>query len=233
MTSIDIKEMTIELFKQRSDRDKQHKVGASNISNPCTKHLAHDLLGTPEPEQKYWMGAKIGTAIHSFLEAAIEVSDSPVLKDAIVEQKITLGEIAGYGVVSSKPDLVLPSAKHLVDWKTSSRAKIKKLQNLVDGLNKKPDPDSEHTLTKYIGQGCLYAWGLAKQGIEIQDISLVFVNRDGTNENDVWVYSFKYDEDIACALWNRVVYLWSELEAGVHPDSYAASEHCFKCAVGI
>jgi hypothetical protein len=231
LTNTDVKQLTIDLFKQRSDRDKQHKVGASNISNPCTKHLAHDLVGTPEAEFKYWMGGKIGTAIHSFLEAAIESSDDSLLDGAIVEQKIILGEIAGYGVVSSKPDLVLPNSNHLIDWKTTSRAKVKKLQNLVDGV--KDDAESLYTLQKYVGQAQLYAWGLNNSGIKIDRLTLVFINRDGTYENDIWTYTFAYDEDVAIALWDRVNALWLELQNGEHPDNYPDDPHCFKCSIGI
>ncbi len=231
LSDAQVKQMTVDLFLQKSERDKQHKVGASNISDPCTKHLAHALLGTPEPEAKYWMGAKIGTAIHSFLESAIDNSSDDVLQGAIVEQKIELGNIAGYGDISSKPDLVLPNSKHLIDWKTSSRQKVKKLQNLTDGL--KDDPASAYTLKKYIGQTQLYAWGLNNAGIEIERATLVFINREGTFANDIWTYSVDYNENIALALWSRVSNLWAELQNGAHPDSYTATEHCFKCAVGI
>lgn len=231
LTDSKIKELTVDLFKQKSDRDKQHKVGASNISNPCTRHLAHDLMGTPQPESKYWMGAKIGTAIHSLLELGISNSDDDIFADAIVERKITLGELDNYGVISSKPDLVLPSVHHLIDWKTTSRAKVKKLQNLVDGV--KDDEESKYTLQKYIGQTMLYAWGMNKAGTPVDRATLVFINRDGTYENDIWTYTVEYDESIAVALWDRLVSLWNELQNGSHPDSYAPNKHCFNCAVGI
>ncbi len=231
LTNSQVKQMTVDLFLQKSERDKQYKVGASNISNPCTKHLAHDLLGKPEGEQKYWMGAKIGTAIHGFLESAIDSSSDDFLSGAIVEKKIHLGTLVGYGDISSKPDLVMPKLHHLVDWKTSTRAKVKKLQNLVDGI--KYDAASEFTLKKYIGQAMLYAWGLNKSGTRIDAITLVFINRDGTNENDIWTYTIDYDESMAVALWTRLENLWAELQDGTHPDNYAGTEHCFKCAVGI
>lgn len=231
LTDTQVKDLTIGLFKQKSDRDKQHKVGASNISDPCTRHLAHALVGTPEQEIKYYMGGKIGTAIHSFLEHSIDNSDDNIFSDALVERKITLGEIDGYGVVSSKPDLVLPSVHHLIDWKTSSRAKVKKLQNVVDGL--KQDPESEYTLQKYIGQTQLYAWGLNNEGIKIDKATLVFINRDGTYDNDIWTYSVEYSEEFALALWDRVKNLWAALQDGSHPNDYPETKYCFKCAVGI
>lgn len=231
LNDMKIKELTIGLFNQKSDRDKQHKVGASNISDPCTRHLAHALMGTAQPEQKYYLGGKIGTAIHSFIESAIANSDDSLFADALIESKITLGEIDGYGIVSSKPDLILPSVRHLIDWKTSSRPKVKKLQNFVDGI--KHDSASEYTLQKYMGQMQLYAWGSNNAGVPIDKTTLVFINRDGTSDNDFWTFTVDYDESFAVALWNRVSNLWAELEDGAHPESYAPHAECYKCSVGI
>lgn len=224
-----LKSLATSLLRTETDRDKQYKVGASQISNPCTKHLAMDLAGIKQPPSKYWLGAVIGTAVHNALEAAIAKSDAPELEGAVVEQKITLGEIPGYGVISSKPDLVLPKLNHLVDWKTSTRAKTKKIQAWVDGT--KQDASTTYTMQKYIGQTQLYAWGVTQSGLQIDNISLVFINRDGTSESDVLEYTFGYDESIALALWDRLVVLWEELQGGAHPESYSGHPECFNCSV--
>lgn len=231
LSANDIKEATIGLFLQESDRDKQRKVGASQISDPCTRHLAHALVQSESAPQKYWMGGKIGTAIHGFIESAIAVSDDVLFADAIVEQKIVLGDVPGYGLVSSKPDLVLPSNRLLIDWKTTSRTKIKKIQNYVDGL--KDDAASAYTVQKYLGQANLYAWGLNKSGTAIDDIALVFINRDGTYENDIYVLPTKYDEPFAVGLWIRLENLWSEIDNGAHPNDYPGHPECYKCSIGI
>lgn len=231
LTDNEVKALTVGLFKQQTDRDKQRKVGASQISDPCTRHLAKALLAEPEPEIKYWLGGKIGTAIHSLLEHSIANSDADLLADALVEQKITLGEIDGYGIVSSKPDLVLPSVRHLIDWKTSSRDKVKKMQKVLDGLSE--DASTIYTLNKYVGQAQLYAWGLNNSGVPVDKVSLVFINRDGTYENDLWVYSVEYNEELANLLWVRVSNLWNELKCGKIPEDYEANSSCFKCSVGI
>lgn len=230
LSGLKMKELSIGLLLSETDRDKQRKVGASQISNPCTKHLAMDLAGIKQPPSKYWLGGKIGTAVHSLIEGYIEENRHvPELADAVVEQKITLGELEDYGVISSKPDLVLPAQKHLVDWKTSTRAKSKKIQKWIDGESK--DSGTTYTMQKYIGQTQLYAWGLSQAGTEVETISLVFINRDGTNENDVLEYTYEYDEAIALALWNRLVALWDELKEGSHPESYAGNPDCFNCSI--
>jgi len=224
-----LKNLAVSLLRTETERDKQYKVGASQISNPCTKHLAMDLAGIKQPPSKYWLGAVIGTAVHAALEDGISKVATPQLEGALVEQKITLGEIPGYGVISSKPDLVLPASNHLVDWKTSTRAKTKKIQAWVDGT--KQDASTTYTMQKYIGQTQLYAWGVTQSGLQIDNISLVFINRDGTSEADVLEYTFEYDESIAVALWDRLVVLWEELQGGAHPESYSGHPECFNCSV--
>jgi hypothetical protein len=232
ITDSRIKELTLGLFKQESARDKQVKVGASDFSDPCEYHLAKKLKGIHGGEFKYWLGAKIGTATHEFLEKRIEVVDTelyPEFKGALVEETIVLGELAGYGVIKSKPDLVLVEGNHLVDWKTSKRDKSKKLQNVIHGLSQ--DPDSMYNLKKYYAQAQIYAWGLNKGGTKIDACSLVFINRDGTYDPDVWSYTFDYDEEFARSMWKRLERIWEELQGGKDLEGFKREENCFNCKV--
>lgn len=230
-----VQDLTIRIFKMETDRDKQKKVGASQISDPCTYHLAKTLSGIQDPPSKYWLGGKIGTATHLFIEDSIakaDIADFPELDGALVEKKIVLGELPGYGVISSKPDIALVNSKHLIDWKTSTRAKIKKLQRSLDDQTY-TDEASMYTLQKYVAQTQLYAWGLNRSGIEIDGISLVFINRDGTSSPDIWNYTFEYSEEFAVAVWTRLEKLWTNLQKGIDLETLDRSKHCFKCAVGI
>lgn len=231
----EIQSLTIRLLTHETERDKQKKIGASQISDPCTYHLAMALSGNQEAKMKYWLGGKIGTATHLLLEdtiSKVDIKDFPELQGAKVEQKIHLGELEGYGTISSKPDLALISQKHLVDWKTSTRDKSRKLQRVLDNPDMK-DTSSQYTLQKYIAQTQLYAWGLNNSGVEIDGISLVFINRDGTTEADVWNYTFEYSEELAVAVWTRLESLWTNLQNGVELDSLERNADCFKCAIGI
>jgi hypothetical protein len=232
ITDTRIKELTLGLFKQESERDRQVKVGASDFSDPCEYHLAKKLKGIGGGEFKYWLGAKIGTATHEFLEKRIEVVDTemyPEFKGAMVEQTIMLGELPGYGVIKSKPDLVLVEGSHLVDWKTSKRDKSKKLQNVIHGLSE--DADSMYNLKKYYAQAQIYAWGLNKAGTKIDGCSLVFINRDGTYDPDVWSYTFDYDEEFARSMWKRLERIWEEVSGGKDLDEFQREANCFNCKV--
>lgn len=227
-----VQQIVLGLLKQESARDKQKLIGASDFSDPCDLHLSYKLRGLTEGVSKYWLGAKVGTAIHGLLEDAIEKADTrefPELKSVQVEQSIILGELDGYGTIKSKPDLAFVDNEHLIDWKTTSRAKSKKLQNVIHGLSS--DTDATYTLRKYFAQAQIYAWGLNNSEVKIDACSLVFINRDGTYEPDVWNYTFEYQESIATALWDRLERIWLEVQAG--KTEFEGNLGCFKCKIGI
>jgi hypothetical protein len=226
-----VQQLVLGLLKQESARDKQKLIGASDFSDPCDLHLSYKLRGVTDGVSKYWLGAKVGTAIHGLLEDAIEKADVrefPELKSVAVEQSIVLGELAGYGVIKSKPDLALIDSDHLIDWKTTSRAKSKKLQNVIHGLSN--DTDTTYTLRKYYAQAQAYAWGLNNSGINIDACSLVFINRDGTSDVDVWNYTFEYQDSVAVALWERLERIWLDVKDGL--TEFDSDPGCFKCRMG-
>ena len=88
-----------------------------------------------------------------------------------------------------------------------------------------------YSLKKYYAQAQIYAWGLNKGGIKIDACSLVFINRDGTYDPDVWTYTFDYDEEFARSLWKRLERIWEELQGGKDLDEFQREENCFNCKV--
>lgn len=229
-----VRELVLSLWKQASARDGQKKVGASDFSDPCDYHLALKLSGNGQGESKYWLGAKLGTAVHEFLEARIPESDLsqfPEFTNPLIEQSIVLGELDGYGTIKSKPDLALVEGKHLIDWKTTKRDKSKQLQDVIYGLagETKTAKASAYTLKKYFAQTQIYAWGLNKSGVEIDGISLVFINRDGAQDSDLWTWTFPYDEEFAESIWKRLETLWERVRNNEPTESFTRDLECFNC----
>lgn len=232
LTNQRVRDITLSLFKQETERDKQKKIGASDFSDPCAYHLARKLSGLQEEPMKYWLGGKIGTATHSFIEDAItkaDLEELPELASAVVEEKIHLGELDGYGTINSKPDLVLVEGQHLIDWKTSTRDKTRKMQKVLFGESS--DASVTYSLKKYYTQAQIYAWGLNKAGTKIDACSLVFINRDGTTENDIWAHTFEYDEAHAEAAWQRLEAIWGALQANPDLEQFDKDPDCFKCRI--
>lgn len=219
----EVKRLIIDLLKNPGERDKQALIGASEIGNPCDYCVAHRLVKTPKKGSLYWLGAKLGTAMHRELEFEevkhIEVPENyrfEALEGALIEEKIVLGEIEGYGVIKSKPDLVLVKHNHLIDHKSSTKKRVAGYK--LDGVPK-----------QYVYQQQLYAWGLNRAGVPIERISLSFVNRDGSTDNDVWIHSFDYDESLALRAWDRLESMWKWLQDGNDPDTLASAPGCFYC----
>lgn len=221
----ELKFLVTDLLNSDTERDKQRLVGASQIGNPCDFCLGNALLAKGQRESPFWLGARIGTAIHEALErGASEHIDTPregkfnSLKGARLEEKIILGTIPGYGTIKSKPDLVLTEHDHLVDYKTTTKAKLAKMKATGD------------VPIQYKYQQQLYAWGLNNDGIKISRISLVFIARDGSGPNDVWVHSFDYDEVLARNAWHRLESMWDYLQNGGTPEDLDSHEDCWYCS---
>lgn len=219
-----------QILSRPTKRDKQRKVGGSNISNGCTRCLADDLLGNNREQGVYNMGAIVGTAIHAYLE------ERNLEENALLEYKVGLGYIPGYGKITSRLDLYRPDHKQVVDFKTTTRDKMERYKRLVEE-NPPADMDTDllasarATLEQYIRQATLYAWSLAQDGFPVETVAIVFVCRDGQIvDRDVWGFEIPYQEHIAVAAWNRVLRLWEWLENPAHDvNTLPSHDECYYC----
>lgn len=240
------RDYAVGLLTQKSERDKQVHIGASNISDPCTRCLGRDIAGDRRgTDTRAFLGGKVGTGVHSVMESAAEGDPNTV-----VERRISLGTIPGYGEVFTKPDAILLKERILIDWKTSNREKSKAMQQFLNMPVSSPIRAADKLLSgelkvrRYTGQGQLYAWALNRAGTPIETISIVFINRDGTgwfdhpdyeeytnpNKNrDVWEFSVPYNEEYAVKLWDRAVRIFNALQEGKPLDTFPRHEACFRC----
>ena len=223
-----------ELLGRQSKRDKQVRVGASNLSNPCSRCLAFDLYGYTQPvvqgrRSKYWLGARIGTAIHESLEAH---NTDP---DFESEVRVELGAIPGYGTVKSTTDLYHPASGTVVDYKTTTREKLEWIKRAV---REEPNEyevsavaEARTKVVQYQTQTFLYGMGLIRSGRQVNRCALVFVCRDGKTDEDVWGFDYPYRPEQAQAAWDRGVLIWQWLELGGDPDELVPHPHCFRCTI--
>lgn len=213
-TDEEVRHLAIDLMTEATERDAQTRIGASNLSNGCDFCLASNFLGndrsTPITDRA-WLGRVLGTAIHFVLEWRVnrrirQMRDR--LQGAKAEHHVWFADIEGYGQVGGTIDLLL-TARHLLDWKGSTRKKIALLHDylLSQGVypegtvpkwvlqkrgNYKFGNDSlsaseyaaemasmAHKVTGYYGQATLYMHGSGAHRA-----SLVFVARDGTGYFD-------------------------------------------------
>jgi hypothetical protein len=236
---IDVREFALSILKSKSERDLQVSIGASDFSTPCTFCLAHKLKASWQQmrdglpyhgdDNKFWLGAVIGTAIHEYLEKRIP-DHYPA---ALIEEKIELGELIGYGVVKSKPDVLFTLDNQVNDWKTTSKEKLVFLKR---ALKTKPDEievtalgEARFTAFKYRAQAHSYARGLVAAGYPVEWVSLCFIVRGGLTDADVWAYTEPYDPEFAEHIWNRLERLWLYVREGQDIEKLPRHTSCQSC----
>lgn len=232
----DIRDITIGLLGAETARDKQRLVGASNLSNPCTRCLAEDMAGMLNPDMevaprgKYWMGATIGTAIHNMLDERGQSND-----DLLCEYRVVIGEIPGYGVLKSTSDLYVKSLKASADYKTTTREKLTGYQSAARLAPSKMDTEkivkSRVTLKQYFTQLMLYGKGMEDAGFPVETVNIVFVCRDAKTVDDVWTYGVEYNRSAAEKALDRAKKIWDALVEGKELETFKSNEHCYRCNV--
>lgn len=227
------RDLLLWLWKRKSQRDLQKTIGASEFGSPCTYCVGQILLANHKHDghSPWWLAARIGTACHLDLEQTAR----EYLPKSMLEHRVHLGELEDYGAISSSLDYFDPDEGHLVDWKTTERAKLR-LYKLIEAMPE-PSPiettelsEARFTLEKYVNQGLSYARGLVMAGYEVNRISLGFVCRDGKTDDDIWSLDFDYDPEQAQRVWDRLVALWDYLREGGDPEALNKHPFCKTCA---
>lgn len=216
-----------------SKRDKQRKVGPSELGDLCERCLAEKLLGVHEEEKTHPLAPMIGTAFHLYLENVIG------LKDYLKETGVTVGTIDCYGDISGTADGFDIETGHVVDYKVLSKKKIKAFASatfLDESYNPEFYSDSmtEGQIKKYYYQMQLYGLGMENAGYEVNHTSLILFPRDCTIESVMSAsheLCFKYNRDAALSVMERAnqIFKW----ASNNPDNLRELDShpgCYYCA---
>lgn len=231
-SSTDGADLVRSLLAVPSERDQQRTIGASSFGSPCDYCVAQDLIGGQYSEN-YRLASSIGTAIHSHLEMLEEQH----LENPIIEEKIVLGELDGYSIISSKPDLVLPvpgtDEYWLIDHKSSQLKKLKDYRKAYNTEEQEHEfatlTSARFTMQKYLGQLISYARGLHLAGINVQRMTMVFIPRDGKKLEDIEAFDFWYDQEYADLVWHRLEALWEYVAGGGEVSDLTSAPGCFPC----
>lgn len=213
-----------------SERDKQRKVGPSELGDLCERCLAEKLSGVHEEEKTHPLAPMIGTAFHLYLENTIG------LEGYLKETRVTVGTIEGYGEIRGTADGFDVSTGHVVDYKVLSKKKIKAFSSATffdEDRNPEFYSDSmtEGQLKKYYYQMMLYGLGMENAGYEVNHTSLILFPRDATIESVTTAtheLCFKYNREAALAVLERAneIFKWANEnqdnlgELDSHPGCY-------------
>lgn len=229
----DIYDRLIRELSKPSPRDKQRKVGPSELGDLCERCLAEKLLGTHEDENNHPLAPIIGTAFHLYLENVVG------LKGYLKETKVTVGTIDGYGDIRGTCDGFDTTTGHVVDYKVLSKKKIKAFSSATF-FNEHREPEfysdsrTELQLKKYYYQMMLYGLGMENAGYETNYCSLVLFPRDCTIESVPEAsheLCFKYDRAAALAVLERAnqIFQWAN-ENRDHIGELDSHPGCYYCA---
>lgn len=213
----EVRHLAISLLTAKTDRDRQVRIGASDLSDGCDFCLGAKLLGQTRESglsERTWLGRTLGTATHLVMENRVEraaISEFAALEGAETEKHVYFAELEGYGKIGGSIDLLLPG--HIIDWKGSTKKKSALMQDYLQtaqglepryGRTHKDVKLSEkqyaeemekqvHKVTGYYGQQTLY---MHSPEARAHHASLVFFNRDGTGYFDV-PHANRYDDPTA------------------------------------
>ena len=215
-----------DLLKTLTERDKQTRVGASDLSNTCTRCVADALLALKRDvdESPFWLSPRLGTGLHLLIEQRAPEHG------ALPEHKLILGELPGYGIVKSTADLYINAQRMVVDAKSTKRVKLKDYKRVIEEDDKAESLiPARNTISTYLNQIMLYGRGYELEGLPVDSVGILFVCRDGSGDNDVWGWSVPYSREHADKVWNRAVRLWAWLEEGGDVDDLNKAPGCWVC----
>lgn len=214
-----------EIITEPKPRDTQVRIGPSDMAQDCLYCLGCKMAG--EKVGRWSMFPWLGSAMHVMIEwtrdnlrlrkGHNEMAWALFGEDrAEFEKRVLVCEIPGYGEVYGSIDVFLKTLMMIVDWKSTSKKKLRAYQ--TNGVP-----------TNYVGQLTMYMHALRILGYNVEEGVLVFIPRDTHTEDDIWGYPVKYTEANALGLIQRSaqVYEWVKInrhhELPKHPDCY----NCF------
>lgn len=243
MTYTPTAQRIIDVLTTPTARDKQRRIGPSEIGDMCERCLAEKLLATGpvevegvvlKPTQRsVTIPPLLGTAMHAYLDER-----TSQLGDVLREVPVTVGEIRRYGEITGSMDHYNITFEQTLDYKVVGKKKLDAYRRAVtqtdDGTtifdNNSPVVS---TLKKYWIQLSLYSRGMELLGHEVSSMSLLLIPRDDTTadvESACNEIVFSYDPEIAIKALDRAsqIYEWA-IDNPQSLSELASDNHCYYC----
>ena len=182
-------------------RSLQKRIGPSEIGNPCDRRIGYKLLGQPERERGDAWKPTVGTAVHAWIEKAIDDEDLARVVAArgqitdedlhwLTEKRVTVGYLADGTEITGSADAYHRPTRTVIDHKIVGVASLR---------DKKANGPGE----QYRVQAHLYAAGFVMAGIPVDDVAINFLPQNG-NLTDGWWWSEPFDFAIAAGAITRL-----------------------------
>ncbi|HEU4544476.1 MAG TPA: hypothetical protein VFR23_25320 [Jiangellaceae bacterium] len=169
-------------------RNHQVAIGPSGIGTECDRCLGHMLAGTPRMLTPDWQ-PYVGVSVHAqleqiFLEAGLNGRWA-------TETKVWVGDIDGQEI-HGQCDLLDArlGGETVVDFKTASKTRLKAVKS------------SGQPSQRYRVQAHLYGRGWQHNGVDVKNVAIWYLPRDGGLEQALW-WEEPYDERVALSALAR------------------------------
>ena len=165
------------ITSNKGPRSAQVMLGPSEFGG-CERRFWYRLHKQPVTnDATLSLAAWMGTAIHARIESELHKQD-PWGEKYQIEVEVEQPKLLGIGV-RGHVDLYIPSAKIVVDWKTTTKKNLSKFPT-----------------QQQIWQVNLYGMLLNDAGSPVEEVALVAIARDG-NEKDVAIHQQAYSRETA------------------------------------
>jgi len=189
----------IDLAAATSPRSKQIPIGASEIGWDCDRRLAYRLAGTAPVNYGDPMKLIVGIGVHLWLAERFRALDGGSGR-FLVEYDCLYGDVPGHGDLYDRHNHVA------LDWKTTSRSRIKEMA-------RRGEPSRQ-----YVTQINHNALGLKAMGEQPKAVALIFLARDG-GLDDSWAWMSRLDPSFVDSAVERL----RQIESVGHIDPAAVS----------
>lgn len=216
-----IEKMILDGLTRPKDRDKQVKVGPSELGGCayCVGHRMSQLTdepARPRGDEGFGYAAHIGTMCHYWLEHELRLD-----YEGIREGKVPVFDIEGYGTISGSCDLYIPELATTFDWKFPGKWSYDKLKL---ALSRGGEPSLQYRL-----QQQLYAEGQRKLGRPIERCVIVFFPRHSNNINDVVFWEEAFNPELVAAVKERTETIWLYVQEGQLAE-IPSDDDCYTCS---
>ena len=208
---------------QASERDKQRRIGPSDLGNNCEHCLGAAMLregGGGTFHQAAWLG----TCVHLWMEQNEldpKITTEQRFKDII--------EVPGYGLVSGTADRYAPYDRAVIDIKTTTKARLAKLMRGIVTVGGEIVDLEPQMLTNYV-QANAYGMGAEAAGLDVEQVALYFIARDGTHPRDNKYVSFDYNPAVVESYARRAGEIFRRAQEG-GLETLEVDPDCWPCMV--
>lgn len=170
-------------------RTLQQEIGPSEIGHPCARRIGYTLNGHPEREGLVNWKATVGTAIHTWMEELLDLDNLDYAEAHngqerwYVETKVNTGDINGTDIWGSC-DVFDRVTGTVIDWKTCGPTMLRKYV--------KNGPGDAYRI-----QAHLYGRGWQRKGLDVRNVMIIFLPRQGELLRDSHIWHEPYDVHVA------------------------------------